>query len=99
MQLVYIYLHFSPLIKQIKSRRLLRIQLLPQNNAQLASQPIQMLQILLILIVVFDLGFDACSVSTANRPTGKKKRRRRTLEDAHGGGEVIDAAGGFESSG
>lgn len=68
-----------------------------QRNSELLSQALHVLQVLLVLVLVLDLGPDACSSLTC-RPE-REGRRVTTFEDAHGGGEVVDAAGGPEGGG
>lgn len=58
---------------------LLWVQILLEHNAELLSEGLKLIQVLLVLTVVLDLGLD-------------------TLKDAHGGGEVVDSAGGLKGS-
>jgi hypothetical protein len=77
---------------------LIGIQLLAQGDTELLSQTVHVLQILLVLILVLDLGLDAC-VSVSGGKRGPGRQAAQTFEDAHGGGEVVDATGGLEGGG
>ena len=39
---------------------LLGVQLLPESNAQLLAKTLELLEVLLVLFLVLDLGLDAC---------------------------------------
>jgi hypothetical protein len=39
---------------------LLGVQLFPESNAQLLAQTLELLEVLLVLLLVLDLGLDAC---------------------------------------
>lgn len=49
-----------PSRKQSRSLLLIRIQLLPKSNAQLLSQRVHVLEVLLVLIRALNLGLDTC---------------------------------------
>lgn len=44
----------------------LGVQLLLEDDAELFPQGLQLLQVLLVLALVLDLGLDACSLVSAN---------------------------------
>lgn len=83
--------------------RNLRVQVLLQQNAQLLAQGLELSKVLLVLLLVLDLGLDACFEKKKSRLAKRRQRalRRgwnggRTLEDPHGGGEVVNPPGGLE---
>lgn len=84
--------------------RNLREQVLLQQNAQLLAQGLELSKVLLVLLLVLNLGLDACFEKSR---LAKRRHRAlrgglngdRTLEDPHGGGEVVDPPGGLERGG
>lgn len=85
--------------------RNLRVQLLLQQNAELLAQGLELVKVLLVLLLVLDLGLDACF---EDGRLAKQRRQAspawgwnsgRTLEDPHGSGEVVDPPGGLERGG
>lgn len=77
-----------------------------QQDAQLLAQGSKLLQVLLVLLLVLNLGLDACSYRKSlalvrgERPQAVARVDTRvywcvrTLKDPHGGGEVVDPPSG-----
>jgi hypothetical protein len=87
---------------------LLGIHVLLEHDAELLAQRLELSEVLLVLALVLDLGLDAClgnqSVSVPICGSGSggyfpHGGGGRTLEDADGGGEVVDSPGGPEGGG
>lgn len=78
---------------------LLGVQVLLEQDAELLAQRLELGQVLLVLLLVLDLGLDACCDHTgsANRHVCDEIKLVfvcHTLEDAHGSGEVVNPPGG-----
>lgn len=78
---------------------LLGVQVLLEQDAELLAQGLELREVLLVLLLVLDLGLDACCDHTvsANRHVCDEIKLMvvcHTLEDAHGSGEVVNPPGG-----
>lgn len=77
-------------------------QLLLQEDAELLAHGFELLQVLLVLALVLDLGLDACVCAATLVQVLRGPRielihcmGEPTLEDTDGGGVVVHPAGGF----
>jgi hypothetical protein len=85
---------------------LLRVQFLLEHDAELLTQGLQLVQVLLVLALVLDLGLDACVQCVLVSCVGFRSWGERgyfpasgldsTLEDPDGGGEVVDSPRGTQ---
>jgi hypothetical protein len=79
-------------------------EVLLEHHAELFPDALKLLEVLVVLALVLDLGVDACVVYVSVCSGmcvdrwRRRKRQKRTLEYPDGGGEVVDAAGGSEGS-
>lgn len=80
------------------------VKVLFQLDAQLLAQGRELLEVLLVLLLILDLGLDTCwKPVSISRDTCVCvclcRWTLRTLEDPHGGGEVVDPPGGLKCGG
>ena len=81
-------------------------ELLLEHHAELFPDALQLLEVLVVLALVLDLGVDACAVVLVCAPgcacgpghCDVAIGGKRTLEYPDGGGKVVDAPGGSEGS-
>lgn len=76
----------------------LGVEFLLERDAELSSETLESLEILLILTFVLDLGADACIWVSGEQRRSAGYGYRRTFENSDGSGEVVDATSCAESS-
>ena len=77
---------------------ILRVHILNERNTEFLSKILELVKVLLVLLLVFNFGFDACSIVNAELQLEFNGWGRPTLEDSHGGREIIDPSSGLERS-
>ena len=88
----------EPPIEEIICLFILRVHVLNERNAEFLPEILELVEVLLVLLLVFNFGFDACSIVNTGVCVLDGWGGRPTLEDSHGGREIIDSSGGLERS-
>lgn len=76
---------------------LLGEEVLLEQDAELLAEGLELLEVLLVLALVLDLGFDACVGGSVFLCGVVGVMVWHTLKDADGGGVVVDTSCGAES--